>query len=58
MTTQEIIEAEQKEWSVDDSVSLYLIDRWGAGYFHVAEELAEDVFERKHVVGSRRVVES
>ena len=37
MTTQEIIEAEQKEWSGDDSVSLYLIDRWGAGYFHVAE---------------------
>ncbi len=25
------------EWSIDDSRSLYLIDRWGAGYFDVNE---------------------
>lgn len=28
--------AQQKEWGVDDSVELYMIDRWGGGYFHVA----------------------
>lgn len=26
---------EQGEWSVDDSSSLYMIDRWGTGYFGV-----------------------
>ncbi len=36
MTTQDIIEARPGEWSVEDSVSLYMIDRWGAGYFGVA----------------------
>ncbi|MGZ5473847.1 MAG: biosynthetic arginine decarboxylase, partial [Thermoanaerobaculia bacterium] len=40
-TTQEIIEAQQEQerndWTVDDAVSLYMTDRWGAGYFHVAE---------------------
>ena len=36
LTTQEIIEAGQKDWTVDDSTSLYMIDRWGAGYFDVA----------------------
>jgi arginine decarboxylase len=36
LTTQEIIDAQQKDWTVDDSVSLYMIDRWGAGYFDVA----------------------
>src|SRR5262249_12381990 len=24
-------------WTVDDSVSLYMIERWGAGYFGVAQ---------------------
>ena len=38
-TTHEIIETQpqEKEWTVDDAVSLYMTDRWGAGYFHVAE---------------------
>lgn len=35
MTTQEIIDAQQQEWDTEDSSSLYMIDRWGAGYFHV-----------------------
>jgi arginine decarboxylase len=38
LTTHELIEeAQQKDWSVEDALSLYMIDRWGAGYFHVAE---------------------
>jgi len=39
LTTQELIEAAQqeKDWTIDDAVSLYMTDRWGAGYFHVAE---------------------
>ena len=39
-TTQELIEAQQQtqnDWTIDDAVSLYMTDRWGAGYFHVAE---------------------
>ena len=32
-TTAGIIEAQKKTWSVDDSLALYMIDRWGAGYF-------------------------
>jgi arginine decarboxylase len=28
---------EQPEWSVDDAASLYMIDRWGGGYFHVSD---------------------
>jgi arginine decarboxylase len=40
-TTQEIIEAQQQrdqnDWTIDDAVSLYMTDRWGAGYFHVAD---------------------
>ncbi|HVR40168.1 MAG TPA: biosynthetic arginine decarboxylase [Thermoanaerobaculia bacterium] len=32
--TEEIVE-QQQEWSVDDAVALYMIDRWGAGYFGV-----------------------
>ncbi|HEX6097123.1 MAG TPA: biosynthetic arginine decarboxylase [Thermoanaerobaculia bacterium] len=42
-TTPEIIEAQQQQqqaqddWTIDDAVSLYMTDRWGAGYFHVAE---------------------
>ncbi|HEX8170375.1 MAG TPA: biosynthetic arginine decarboxylase [Thermoanaerobaculia bacterium] len=37
MTThaEELVAAEQ-DWTVDDAVSLYMIDRWGAGYFGVA----------------------
>jgi arginine decarboxylase len=27
--------SEQPEWSIDDAVSLYMIDRWGGGYFDV-----------------------
>jgi arginine decarboxylase len=42
LTTHEVAETEQQEarqndWSVEDALSLYMIDRWGAGYFHVAE---------------------
>jgi arginine decarboxylase len=42
LTTHEVAETEQTEtkendWSVEDALSLYMIDRWGAGYFHVAE---------------------
>jgi arginine decarboxylase len=37
LTTRELIETQQKEWSVEDALSLYMIDRWGAGYFHVAQ---------------------
>ncbi len=41
-TTHELIETQQQQqeangWTVDDAVSLYMTDRWGAGYFHVAE---------------------
>jgi arginine decarboxylase len=37
LTTQaeEIIEAQQRDWTIDDAISLYMIDRWGAGYFDV-----------------------
>ena len=37
MTThaEEIIEAQQRDWTIEDSVSLYMIDRWGGGYFDV-----------------------
>ena len=37
MTTQaeEIIEAQQRDWTIDDAISLYMIDRWGGGYFDV-----------------------
>lgn len=33
--TEEIVEQQQREWSVEDSTSLYMIDRWGGGYFDV-----------------------
>jgi arginine decarboxylase len=40
LTTQELIEAQQQkensEWTVDAANSLYMIERWGAGYFDVA----------------------
>jgi len=41
LTTHEVAETEQTEtkqndWSVEDALALYMIDRWGAGYFHVA----------------------
>ena len=29
---------QQSDWSIDDAVALYMIDRWGAGYFHVAPD--------------------
>lgn len=39
MTTHELIETQpqEKQWTTEDAVSLYMTDRWGAGYFHVAE---------------------
>jgi arginine decarboxylase len=37
LTTQEAIAAQQQEeWTVDEASALYMIDRWGAGYFGVA----------------------
>ncbi|MEO8380419.1 MAG: biosynthetic arginine decarboxylase [Acidobacteriota bacterium] len=43
MTTHELIEAQQEQekeqgWTVDDATSLYMIDRWGGGYFDVDAE--------------------
>ena len=37
MTTEieQTVTEEQREWSVDDASSLYMIDRWGGGYFDV-----------------------
>jgi arginine decarboxylase len=39
VTTQpiEAVEQQQREWTVDDASSLYMIDRWGGGYFDVAK---------------------
>jgi len=37
LTTHQLIEEQQqKDWSVDDASALYMIDRWGVGYFDVA----------------------
>ena len=37
LTTHQLIESQQqKDWTVEDANSLYMIDRWGAGYFDVA----------------------
>jgi arginine decarboxylase len=37
LTTHQLIESQQqKDWTVDDANSLYMIDRWGTGYFDVA----------------------
>jgi len=33
--TEEIVEQQRREWSVEDSSALYMIDRWGGGYFDV-----------------------
>jgi len=41
LTTHELIEAQQEQdqgWTVEDAVSLYMIDRWGGGYFGVAQD--------------------
>jgi arginine decarboxylase len=41
LTTHELIEAQHEQeqgWSVEDAVSLYMIDRWGGGYFDVDSE--------------------
>jgi arginine decarboxylase len=36
VTTQPVVEIpRESEWSVEDAVSLYMIDRWGGGYFDV-----------------------
>jgi arginine decarboxylase len=35
-THEQLIEAQQdKEWTVEDAAALYMLDRWGAGYFDV-----------------------
>jgi arginine decarboxylase len=33
----EAVEPQQREWSVEDANALYMIDRWGGGYFDVAQ---------------------
>jgi arginine decarboxylase len=33
--TEEIVEQQQRDWSVEDANALYMIDRWGGGYFDV-----------------------
>lgn len=34
--TEDLVEQEQQQaWTVEDSTSLYMIDRWGGGYFDV-----------------------
>src|ERR1041384_1038384 len=43
LTTHELIEAQQEQekeqgWTSEDAVSLYMIDRWGAGYFDAASD--------------------
>jgi arginine decarboxylase len=35
VTTQEIAEPEVRDWTVEDAAELYMIDRWGTGYFGV-----------------------
>jgi arginine decarboxylase len=36
VTTQPVVEIPREtDWSVEDAVSLYMIDRWGGGYFDV-----------------------
>jgi arginine decarboxylase len=37
MLNEESHSAENEPWSVEDATALYLIDRWGAGYFSVNE---------------------
>jgi arginine decarboxylase len=34
--TEDIVEQQQSDWSVDDSSELYMINRWGGGYFGVS----------------------
>ena len=37
MTTQDLVEKQQQqenEWTAEDAAALYMIDRWGGGYFH------------------------
>ncbi|MEO8218644.1 MAG: biosynthetic arginine decarboxylase [Acidobacteriota bacterium] len=36
LTTEEL--TEQKEWTTEDAAALYLINRWGSGYFGVNEQ--------------------
>jgi arginine decarboxylase len=36
LATRELIEQQQSEWSVEDALSLYMVDRWGEGYFSAA----------------------
>jgi arginine decarboxylase len=41
LTTHELIEAQHEQeqgWTVEDAVSLYMVDRWGGGYFDVDPE--------------------
>jgi arginine decarboxylase len=48
LTTQELIAARQQDWSIEDSISLYMIDRWGAGYFGVAPDGSMTVSPLQH----------
>ena len=34
--TEDIVEQQQSDWSVDDASELYMINRWGGGYFGVS----------------------
>ncbi|HEX2060046.1 MAG TPA: biosynthetic arginine decarboxylase, partial [Thermoanaerobaculia bacterium] len=39
MTTEPLVAAPQQQaWTTEDASSLYMIDRWGAGYFGVSEK--------------------
>lgn len=38
-THEELIEKQQdSDWTVEDATSLYMLDRWGAGYFDVSDK--------------------
>jgi len=38
-THEELIETQQdNDWTVEDAASLYMLDRWGAGYFDVSDK--------------------
>ena len=36
--TEEAVDQQRRDWTVEDSSSLYMIDRWGGGYFDVSSE--------------------
>ena len=48
------------DWSIQDSIDLYLIDRWGAGYFGVNEEghvTVAPMHDPSHSISVFRVLE-